>query len=344
MKCMWVAAVAAAFLPSCAVAQSNSVKWAQFVDPAENAFSIDAPQGWNVTGGTMRLAPYIAEARLTATSPDGGIQILIGDPSIPAFNAPMGNQPEGQAVQLSPMLPPAVVLNYRPGAAFARFYGPSALANSGCAAAAPAGAQEMPELGVATYKRAVEVTRGVATQFPVSTPRHDAGLATFTCRNGGGSMVAGVIAVTTSPMPSWGAWVAVYIAPPGQEAWALAILNHMLASRQWNPEWDQAMRLAAGDALRQQAAENQQFMAMLQERSWAFTNAVVAMGQASQDARTRAHYALMDQMARQSAIHNENFRRYMYQRSLSAWRFNAHIRNGELYRDVNTGEIIEIDR
>jgi len=145
-----------------------------------------------------------------------------------------------------------------------------------------------------------------------------------------------------------GSWfvplVAGYRAAPGQETWALAILNHMLASRQWNPQWDEAMRGQLREALARQAKADAEVGAMLQQQSWEFHNMLMAQGDAAQAARTANHNAFMAQMNAQSAQRNAEFQRYEAQKDLNTWRFTAQIRNGALYRDVNTGEIFEVDQ
>jgi hypothetical protein len=48
-------------------------------------------------------------------------------------------------------------------------------------------------------------------------------------------------------------------------------------------------------------------------------------------------------MNQQSAQRNADFKAYEAQKDLNSWNFTAHIRNGELYRDTNTGTIFEVD-
>src|SRR5665213_2359081 len=117
----------------------------------------------------------------------------------------------------------------------------------------------------------------------------------------------------------------------------------MLASRQWNPQWDQAMRDKLQEVLTQAAQKSDQMSALMMQQQQEATRQLLANGEAQQAARNANHAAFMNQMNRQSEQNNENFRNYQAQRSLNSWKFNAYIRNGELYRDTSNGQLFEVD-
>lgn len=154
-----------------------------------------------------------------------------------------------------------------------------------------------------------------------------------------------MIAATSQPNTGiWGvAVLAGYLTLPGQEAGALAMVKHMLASRQWNPQWDEAMRDQAREALNQQTQRAAQFMAQLQRQQQQWSAMLFAKSEVDQAALTASHNAFINQMNRQSDANNENFRNYQAQRSLNSWNFDAQIRNGKLYRNTDTGVIFEVD-
>jgi hypothetical protein len=327
-------------------AETIALQWTQFFDPAEKAMALDVPTGWSVRGGVTRLAPYLAQPWVSAISPDGTIEIFIGDPSIPGFRLPAANQAEGAVVPaLSPVLPPVVAFGYRPGGKFARVYGLNALgAAAGCADANVVDMQPLPDLAREQWNRAAEFVRGIAVNGAAQPPAQDAGLATFNCHQGSSKLAAGVIADTSQPVAggSWGVGlVAGYLTVPGQEAWARAILMHMLASRESNPSWVQAMREAGQEALRQQTAIDRDVLQTSERMSWAFTDMLVAKGEAEQGARTAAHNAQMAELNRESTIRNQNFQTHMAIKGLNAWNVEAHIRDHALYHDVATGQIFE---
>jgi len=277
------------------------------------------------------------------------MQIFIGGPEvIPGFRIPGPGQQEGdQVASPSPELPPAVALNYRPGADFATYYAPMRLAAAGCTGATPTGGtQPMPDYAQAQAARSVQLLSGVVTRYAYTPPPHEAGLASFTCQQNGTTMDAAVLADTTPPAGP-GTWsvtgVAGYIAAPGQDAWALAILKYTLASEQWNPQWDEAMREKLEAALTNQYQQDDQAMAQLQQmeqQTADFSRMLFAQGAAEQDAM---HNSQMAQLNAESAQENANFEQYEAQRSLNSCNFDAHVRNGALYQNETTGEIFEVD-
>jgi hypothetical protein len=344
---IWSGVLASVLLPSAALAQAAPANWVQFVDPTERAFALDVPQGWVVKGGIKRFSEISVQPWFNATSPDGTVQIFIGDPQIPVFSVPKPNQAEGtQVPPVSAEFEPGVALNYRPGFEFAKLYGPKNLAAIGCTGAALTGTQSMPDLARFQYQLAVAHLQGIAVRGGYTAPQHEAGLATFTCQSGGKTMAAGVVADTSQPgaVGIWGvALVSGYLTSPDQAASALASLNRMLASRQPNPQWDEAMRQKLQESLTRQNQQSDQFMAQMNRQSQDFTNMLLANGDAQQAARTASHNAFMAQMDQQSATRNAQFQNYQAQRSLNSWNFDAHIRNGNLYRDTDTGTIFEVD-
>ena len=61
------------------------VRWQ---DPKENAFSVEVPRGWSVTGGMFRFAPVDTRGAVELTSPDGQIRITSGDAEISTHTVP----------------------------------------------------------------------------------------------------------------------------------------------------------------------------------------------------------------------------------------------------------------
>ncbi len=69
-------------------AKRPDVKWVRWQDPKENAFSLEVPAGWTVTGGAFRFAPVDIRKAVQASSPDGRIRITGGDAELPTFTEP----------------------------------------------------------------------------------------------------------------------------------------------------------------------------------------------------------------------------------------------------------------
>jgi hypothetical protein len=69
-------------------AQGAGVAWTRFQDPFEKAFTVEVPQGWTVRGGLFRMGFSDERPMVDLTSPDGQINVRLGDISIPVYTAP----------------------------------------------------------------------------------------------------------------------------------------------------------------------------------------------------------------------------------------------------------------
>ena len=64
------------------------VRYVKWMDPRENAFAVEVPEGWRVAGGMFRAASNDTRVGVTADSPDNQISLQLGDPSLPVFIEP----------------------------------------------------------------------------------------------------------------------------------------------------------------------------------------------------------------------------------------------------------------
>jgi hypothetical protein len=68
---------------------SGQVQWTKYQDPTEHAFTVDVPAaGWTVRGGLYRLGYSDGRAMVDLTSPDGKINVRLGDMAIPVYFVP----------------------------------------------------------------------------------------------------------------------------------------------------------------------------------------------------------------------------------------------------------------
>src|SRR5450755_1520197 len=68
--------------------------WVVVHDTRENAFSIEVPKGWKVSGGTYRLGVNNPRFLIDMTSPDSRTDLRVGDSAVPAFTVPHLGAPE----------------------------------------------------------------------------------------------------------------------------------------------------------------------------------------------------------------------------------------------------------
>ena len=101
---------------------ATTVSWTQFQDPMEHAFGVDVPQGWTVRGGLFRLGYSDERPMVDLRSPDGAIEIRLGDVAIPSYTVPnQYHAHEGEVYDLGAQAR-LIVARYRTGPEFAVLY------------------------------------------------------------------------------------------------------------------------------------------------------------------------------------------------------------------------------
>lgn len=250
--------VAASAEPASSTAGSGGVQWVTMRDAREQAFSVEVPKGWKATGGMFRY--HIAYTRLTVemTSPDGKINIQMGDPTIPNYQTPANNPYIPQRLQRMQGGPPEAA--YASGEVFAGKYG-LARFSSMC---------QFVELK-GTQPRQPKFSQSAVGGYTSST----AGEATFQCTRNGEQFAGYVYAETMLVKGAWGQpanWYVTalgsYLAPVDQAQAAGAMLAHSAGTIAMNPEWAQWQKyiVSVGTAINDGTAvknweANQQMMA-----------------------------------------------------------------------------------
>jgi hypothetical protein len=89
---------------------------------------VEAPRGWKVQGGLLRKGPLDPRAEVDMVSPDGRIDMRLGDWGIPPFTVPSGQMERlgfTEGKEDAPGNPPTatIVARYRSGQDFADLYG-----------------------------------------------------------------------------------------------------------------------------------------------------------------------------------------------------------------------------
>jgi hypothetical protein len=79
---------------------AQQVSWETVRDHRENAFSLEVPRGWKTYGGLYRFSLIDARPFVDMTSPDGKVNLRIGDASIPPYSAPKSGFAQVRAMQL----------------------------------------------------------------------------------------------------------------------------------------------------------------------------------------------------------------------------------------------------
>ena len=65
--------------------QSQNVQYIVWKDPEKDAFSLDVPSGWNITGGLLEPNPGDLRLGVEIDSPDNKVGVIYGDTRIPLY-------------------------------------------------------------------------------------------------------------------------------------------------------------------------------------------------------------------------------------------------------------------
>jgi len=233
-----VATVAFVMLAGNSIAQGP---WVPFVDPNEHAYSIEIPNGWQVSGGLQRRSAMQAHSIVFLRSPKGATQMVLGNVDNFSYSipTPLSNQlgfHEGSIT--SPGADHLKMLNYRTGKQFAIMTGKN-LFNE-CQNLKLVGSRDLP--GRQPQPQANGLAQGATI-----------GDAFFTCERDGHKLDGYVYSeteYTRQPNVPGGVWDAdntyAFLTPDGNGAAAGIVLAHIVKSAQINQQWlAQQSRLSA---------------------------------------------------------------------------------------------------
>ncbi len=208
--------------------------WTRWVDPRENAFAMEVPQGWHVRGGAYRFGYGDIRVMVDAWSPDGNINLRYGDVwFVQPYAVPNQYHREGEQQDLG-ALGSGIYAAYRTGQQFADIYARSTFSGV-CRSLAPQRTDQP-----AVQDTSVHRQRGGAVS---------SGEVTLRCDTPQGPRIAYATASTTltttkpfsdaPPTTGWTPEIASYLAAPDQVPAAVSMLRRFVASFNVNPRWKQ---------------------------------------------------------------------------------------------------------
>lgn len=203
-------------------AAAQQVSWVTVRDNREQAFSVDVPRGWKTYGGLFRFSLIDARPFVDMTSPDGKINVRLGDASVPPYSTPQNGFAQMRAMQLRQA-------PYVTGDQFAVKYGAARFR---------------------TMCQGLRLTRSQAKPPKFNPPgqgpmRTTAGEAVFSCTLNGQPTTGYVYAETFivgygSPIANWSVMALGSIfAPTDQAMAAVQLLAHSAQTEVFNPQWAQ---------------------------------------------------------------------------------------------------------
>ena len=201
-----------------------TLRWEQFQDPMEHAFGLAVPQGWTVRGGLFRLGYSDERPMVDLRSPDGTIEIRLGDVAVPSYTVPnQYHAQEGEVYDLGAQAR-LIVARYRTGPEFAVLYSHARFGRE-CRnpqADAEDAAATMPDY---------------LPQEP-NAAQTSAGAIAYRCETAGGTRVVFAYTRTALYQGIWQAPTIVsFVAPPEKAAEARTVALHCARSLAISPAW-----------------------------------------------------------------------------------------------------------
>ncbi|WP_348261474.1 hypothetical protein P8935_16930 [Telmatobacter sp. DSM 110680] len=238
--------------------------WVRFEDPFEQSFSVEVPKGWTVRGGLFRMGYSDERPMVDLLSPDGLVNVRLGDLAIPTYALPnQYHSREGEVNDLGAQAQ-LVVARYRTGPEFAvlyshvRFY-------SVCHEAAG---------------DAANVDFSVPDYIPSdgSLSNTSTGAIAYRCGSGAGERIAFVYDRTSQAGGVWSVpTIGSFLSAPDKVGMARAVLQHCAQTFKLNPVWMEKQKQLDAYALQYQRARQQQRVQALAQQVQQFEAKMQAM-------------------------------------------------------------------
>jgi hypothetical protein len=228
---------------------SGTLNFTTWSDPHEGAFHVSVPQGWHVVGGTYRLSAEDVRYGVVMDSPDGQVRASIGDAMVGAFTQPSQalaatGLKEGSYQTLADGTR-VEILRYLSGQQFARSY-VETLVSKQCNSPQISLNNDREDLAAAFSQSAAKLgfTDSLLTAGDVS----------FSCTLDGrpvkGKYVTATIRMSPNVSPMWLVYrLYGYVAFAGREQDGENVLEHMIDSWQFTPEWEALQKSVTNPAV-----------------------------------------------------------------------------------------------
>jgi hypothetical protein len=255
-----------------------TIKWVNYTDSAEGAFSMDVPLGWQVTGGMYRFGYFDVRWAMIVRSLDGNVIIRIDDPGVPPYELPSVHSGAVGHLDNKPNQYQMVVENYEDASIYAPAYAKK-LFTGVCTSLTPNTSAWTPNLPGPWQA----VAGAKVTQASLG----------YDCATSAGARVVNVFARDSLP-PGQGFWtvdpIISILATPAELQLAQSMTQHMIDSWQINPAWQQHQQQITQMGLNQIVQNFGQFMQQMQafdQQRQAAMNQQVAGFEAQQNAQAQ---------------------------------------------------------
>lgn len=238
--------------------------WTSFVDPFEQAFSVEVPQGWTVRGGLFRMGYSDERPMVDVVSPDGHVNVRLGDLSIPTYAVPnQYHTREGEVYDLGAQAQ-LIVAKYRTGPEFAVLYSHVRFYQDCHDATGDMG----------------DVDFAVPDYIPSDgpAPASSAGAIAYQCGTGTNERIAFAYARTAQASGIWSVpTLGSFLGPLDKVSVARAVLLHCAQTFKISPAWMEKQKQMDAFALQYQRARQQQRVQALAQQVQQFEAQMQAM-------------------------------------------------------------------
>ena len=222
--------------PPAAEGATADVRYVRYTDPAENAFTVQAPAGWRVGGRMVRYGPISIAPFVQAMTPDGTVFVQLGDWHIKDY-CDIPGWPEGHLY--TPGTSVEFVRRLQSAEQYAHSYAVSFGKQLGC---------ENPAF---TSSQSLQNPPGVAS---LPQARVETSLAQFNCQREQGYTGRVMVTVQAYRLPTSIGWNIIYLASVlarrDRAATAFAVFDKMRTSFAFDSNWSAREALIARQATR----------------------------------------------------------------------------------------------
>ncbi len=223
----------------------HTLRFEQYTDSAENAFSVLLPQGWQANVATQRTTRIEPHYVIRAQSADGGVQMFFDDPQLAVREVPnrgtmMAGAREGQAMP-SPWGGRLLIARYQPANQVAEGYTRARL----CQNASDFRGGLVPSESQQLSQELNQDARGMGGQLHV-----DVGEVSFKCGDRAGYVYAVTLLASQpgQPVQMWFVYrLGGYLTTSQDAGQAAEAMHTMLESFQFNQQWLQRFAQESND-------------------------------------------------------------------------------------------------
>ena len=300
----------------------EGIRFRRYSEQNENAYSFEAPEGWDVQSQVLRQSATAYRTWDTFASPDGRIRMAGGLPEGAVFIEP-GAMTQQIGLSEGSVMPGTSVriLRQQSPVDFGR-QNMQAI-TGGCASVQITGQQPRPD----EAQRQVEQAKQEGDWSPIM--QFEASELTFTCRDASGPKQGSLVATTLRmEVPGSGTtWIGSlrgYVATPDQADDAGRILEHIVRSAQSNPQWKAQQRQA-----REASQRNHEQRMAQQRQAW--------------QAQSNAHQQRMAQNQRAFDAHNQAWQAQQNADSRQHSQFIDNLRDETNVYNPSTGQSYKVE-